>query len=157
MAKLTTRQLKAKEILDYAMKGESYADIADKVGSKAKPEYKRQVIYENLQSKAGQAEMAKVAEVLDYSVTDCIKELQKAYQMAEKQGQANAMTQASLGKAKVKGLLVDKVQDVTPIDLDQTAKAAQVMLDELVELENKLGGRVFNGPKSPEDAPGEPN
>jgi hypothetical protein len=134
---LTVGQVKARKIVDLALSGERYEDIAEKVGSPAKPENRRQAVYSRLQGQVVQAVLREKEEEIDYSIDQCLKDLDKAYQVAERRDQSLAMTQAAMAKAKVKGLLVDKVQDVTVPDIDDTARKAREMLDHLDELERE--------------------
>lgn len=68
------------------------------------------------------------------SVTD---QLKAAYDMAETEEQASAMTGAALGLAKLHGLLIDRTEDVTKVsDMTPAERAAelerlQAELDEL--------------------------
>ena len=62
---------------------------------------------------AGQAEFRKRMEVSKESVTD---QLNTAYDMAEANGQTSVMVQATMGIAKVHGLLVDKTEEVKPVE-----------------------------------------
>ena len=74
---------------------------------------------------AGQAEFRERMEVSRESVTE---QLDTAYEQAKDNGQPAAMVQASMGIAKVHGLLVDKTEDIT--------KPAQAMTPDEREAES---------------------
>ena len=81
-----------------------------------------------------QAELRERTAVTVESVTH---QLREAYDVAESNGQAGAMVQASMGIAKLHGLLVDKIEqrqvadDMSPAELETELERVQAELDAL--------------------------
>ncbi len=87
-----------------------------------------------------QAAQAEFRERTKVTVDGLTEDLRAAYDLAEKNGQSSAMTQAALGIAKLHGMLVDKQQqlepraaDMTPDELSAELKNIQAELDALDE------------------------
>ncbi len=93
---------------------------------------------------AAQTEFRELMEVSKESVT---KQLNAAYDMAKANGQTAVMVQATMGIAKVHGLLVDKTEEVKPVEhmtpdeLEAESAKLQAQLDALELGDNvvKLG------------------
>ena len=84
-----------------------------------------------------QDRQVEIRERLEVSVESISHQLQKAYDQAAHNSQASAMVQASLGLAKLHGLLVDRTEDVTQAqDMTREARAAELarVQAELAEL-----------------------
>ncbi len=69
---------------------------------------------------AVQAAQAELRERTKVSVDSVTEQLDTAYEQAKDNGQPSAMVQATMGKAKVNCLLVDKTEDVTKPAQDMT-------------------------------------
>ena len=88
---------------------------------------------------AVQAAQAELRERTKVSAKSVSQQLQEAYDMAERNGQASAMVQAAMGIAKLHGLLVDKVEqrqvaaDMTEAELEAESERIQAELDALDE------------------------
>ncbi len=67
-----------------------------------------------------QAAQAEFRERLEVSVESVTLQLRQAYDEAKNNGQSGAMVQATMGIAKLHGLLVDKTEDVTKSAADMT-------------------------------------
>jgi phage terminase small subunit len=96
---------------------------------------------------AGQAEFRERMKVSKESVTE---QLNTAYDMAEANGQTAVMVQATMGIAKVHGLLVDKTEEVKPtVDMTEAELAAesQRIQDEIDALDR--ADNVVKLPTSP--------
>ena len=77
---------------------------------------------------------AKMAEHMETTVESLTLALRKAGKLAHDEGQAGAAAQAVMGEAKLHGHLVDKHEDVTPVDDMPEAELAEHM----AELDRKL-------------------
>jgi len=74
--------------------------------------------------RAAQAEHREHTKVTIESLTE---KLRAAYDVAEKNGQAASMVQASMGLAKLHGYLVDRVEQTTkPVDMTPAERAAEL-------------------------------
>jgi hypothetical protein len=86
----------------------------------------REAIY-RAESKEERRELA-----ASYTIVDCIAELEDVRQRAKKKGQTNTEVTAIMGKAKVQGLLIERIQDITDRpDLTKMRQAAQEALSTL--------------------------
>ena len=87
-----------------------------------------------------QAAQAEHRERTKVTVDGLTEDLRAAYDLAEKNGQSSAMTQAALGIAKLHGMLVDKQQQLEPRADDMTPDALAEELErvqaELAAIEN---------------------
>jgi len=75
----------------------------------------RQAVYNRLQDQGVQAELAKIAKTFDPEQikAEVMTDLEEAGTMARDKGRGDWLTNTAMSKAKLAGLLVDKVQDVT--------------------------------------------
>ncbi len=93
-----------------------------------------------------QAAQAEHRERTKVTVDGLTEDLRAAYDLAEKNGQSSAMTQAALGIAKLHGMLVDKQQQLEPRAADMTPDALAEELErvqaELAALEQPAGQKV---------------
>ena len=82
----------------------------------------------------------------DVTVDSLTDDLRAAYDLAKKNDQSAAMTQAALGIAKLHGMLVDKQQQLEPRTVDMTPDALDEELErvraKLAALERPAGSEV---------------
>ena len=102
-----------------ALKGEKYTDIAHQIG--ANPKYPRQGVYRMLQSNTAQSIIAEKQRELSevYTAEKCLAELDQALALGYDRKNVPGVVAAILGKAKVSGLLIDRIQtieEVKPLD-----------------------------------------
>jgi phage terminase small subunit len=115
-------QAKAYESAGYSTEGHSSESAASRLLRNVEPVIRR--------VRELQAETAKRKAITRDGIVD---ELEEARQMARAQKQGAAMTAASLGKAKISGLLVDKQEIGNPGDFQaeqSTAEIAQSLLEQ---------------------------
>lgn len=122
--------------------GETLADIGRDLYPNAT--HPSQTVSNCLKQPTAQSEMAKIVTALDYTSDVAIQELNEAHERAKKKDRPDIEIQASMAKAKVAGLLVDKYEDVTQLDTDRLSDAAAKSLarythvtDETAENEHK--------------------
>jgi hypothetical protein len=109
--KLTARQVRHKRIVSDAIQGKRYTEIARENG--LNPKYPRQDVYRIIHSPKAQAEMQAIANKVEVTVDTCLDKLAHAYSVADKRKNPVAMTGAVMAQAKLKGLLIDYVADVS--------------------------------------------
>jgi hypothetical protein len=133
-AAISPTRIRAKKAARLAVQGVDYAQIADVIGTNAKPEYKRQITYSLLQTSTGKAEVQRLEKELarKYTVEDCFDDIDDAITMAKGKTHVPGFVQALALKAKVAGLLIDQVKDVTePAQKEALDQKAAKSLSEL--------------------------
>ena len=129
----TIRTIKAQKTTEIALKIASGEMTLAQAGSQISPNspFPAQLMYKRIKSKSAQESITNETAKSDYTAEQCIAELDEAYKIAKERNNTQSMIAAALGKAKVKGLLVEQVRDVTTIDRGKAREAATIALAEL--------------------------
>jgi hypothetical protein len=98
-------------VAEYVKNGQNATKAALTIGMSPKTAYSQG--HTLLKRAETQAALAAFIRRKEYDAEQCLGELDKAYEVAERKQNPIAMTGASLAKAKVAGLLIERFADVT--------------------------------------------
>ena len=92
--------------------------------------------------------LERAAKRVELTAADILTELAEARNLARQNGQANAMVAASMGRAKVAGLIIDKQERGKPGDFDRMTDDE---LNRYIQTEARAVGGGFTGTQQETD------